>query len=61
MNIFKYKDFTLTVEDPVCVHRGHPFSEVGWGPDQFPGLSRTDSGDISLTWATGADSIESYE
>ena len=61
MNIFKYKDFTLTVEDPVCVHRGHPFSEVGWGPDQFPALSRTDSGDISLTWATGADSIESYE
>jgi hypothetical protein len=57
----EYRNFSLELGDPVVVAQGRPWDEVGWGPVQFPSLSRTDRGHLLCTWAIGADNIESYE
>ncbi|MBR5681342.1 MAG: hypothetical protein IKX19_11885, partial [Clostridia bacterium] len=57
----KFRDFTLEVGDPVVVIRGPSWEQVGWGPCQFPSLSRTLNGQILCSWSVGQDSIEGYE
>ena len=61
MQRFENRNFALELGDPVVVAQGRPWDEVGWGPVQFPALSRTDRGHLLCTWAVGPDSIECYE
>lgn len=60
---YKYRDFTLTVDEPTVILRGKPLSEVGWGPYQFPSLCRTKSGAIRYTCMGPGrrDDVDGYE
>lgn len=61
MTAFRYRDFSLELEDAVVAGQGESYEKLGWGPWQFPSLSLTDRGHVLCTWATGEDSIEGYE
>lgn len=48
------------MEAPVVARWGETMEEVGWGPWQYPTLSRADDGMLVLSCGSGADSSESF-
>lgn len=50
----------LIIEDPVVARWGETMEEVGWGPWQYPTLSKADDGTIVLSCASGPDSSTSF-
>ena len=53
----RYSDFTLNVGDPILVTQGDTYSELGWGPYQFPNLYYTTNGSIICRWSNHNDKI----
>ena len=49
------------LSDPIVVAQGPTLEEAGWGPWQFPFMYKTDTNDIVVSLASGADSVEDYE
>ena len=50
----------LLMEEPVVARWGETMEEVGWGPWQYPTLSKADDGTIVLSCGSGADSSTSF-
>ena len=50
----------LRLGEPVLVSMGPPLAKVGWGPYQFPGLSRMSDGRIALSYHAVMDTCEDY-
>ena len=63
MRKYDYKNLSMEIGDPVVVLQGGTWDECGWGPYQFPTLSRTRNGFIRYTCNGPAarDDIDGYE
>jgi len=50
----------LRFGDPVVIACGPTYEEVGWGPYQFPGISRLDDGRLVANFSVSDDTKEAY-
>ena len=53
-----FTSFTMNIGDPILIHHGEPYADLGWGPYQFPSLHFTKFGSILCNWGTNSDKID---
>ncbi len=53
--------FEIVLGDPVVVAQGDTVEKLGWGPYQFPSLTRLNNGKIECSFSSGPDNVTSYE
>lgn len=58
VNLYEtYSDFTLNISDPILVTHGDTYSQLGWGPYQFPNMYYTTDGSIICRWSNHSDQV----